>query len=186
MSGALRFDLARGRVSSAGVSALVILPAEALSRICEDLGAAGRQSLGAELGTELGRRVAERLGSSLERCSTEEFVEHLGAELALMGLGSLGVEYWGAALVFCVTHSPLSGAASPPGGAGDELFAALLGGALQRAMSRQVSVLAISRSDRTARFLVCSSEAQGNVESWLGQGADFAQVLARLNASEEA
>ncbi|MEN9581119.1 MAG: hypothetical protein RJA70_4128, partial [Pseudomonadota bacterium] len=102
MSGALRFDLARGRVSTAGVSALVILPAEALLHLCQDLGAEARQSFGASIGTELGRRVAERLGTGIERCSTEELVEQLGGELALMGLGSLGVEYWGQALVFSV------------------------------------------------------------------------------------
>jgi hypothetical protein len=56
---------------------------------------------------------------------------------------------------------------------------------MQRAMSRQVSVLPVSRSERTARFLVCNSEAEIEVQGWLSEGSDFGQVLSRLNGAEE-
>src|SRR5688572_30225756 len=107
MSGALRFDLARGRVTVAGIAARVVLPVEALSLLCRELSETQLASFGHGVGNEVGRRVAERLAPSMLSVSTEQMVDHLGGELALMGLGSLAAEFWGRALVLCVVDSPL-------------------------------------------------------------------------------
>ncbi len=181
MSGALRFDLARGRISLSGASAQVVLPAGALVQACADLSSDSLGHLGSAIGTEVGRRVNERLGRTLESASPEEMLDHLGGELALMGLGSLGLEFWGAAMVFTVTNSPLAGAGAVRENAGDSLIAGVLRGALQRAVSRQAAVISLGRVDETVRFLVCSDASAEQVHSWLTQGTSYADALARLN-----
>ncbi len=181
MSGALRFDLARGRVNLGGFGARVILPVEAISRLCRALDKEHMLDFGHSMGNEVGRRVAERLGPEMAMTTTEQLVEHLGGELALMGLGSLSLEFWGQAMVMSVVDSPfVFGDGSKPD-AGDQLLAAILQSALLRVTSRQLAVVALTRLDDTVRFVVCSTSARGHVESWLAEGCHYGEALARLN-----
>ena len=142
----VRFELGRGRVSIDGTEARLLVPADALLDLCKGAGRDSAKDFGRRLGTEMGRRVAARLDGT---SSVAAIVEHLGGELALAGLGSLGVEVWGRALVFTVNDSPL-------GGDGDALLSAVLEGALQRALSRDASVVPIARTDGKARLAVVS------------------------------
>lgn len=182
MSGALRFDLSRGRVTVAGIAARVVLPVEALSLLCRELPEAQLATFGHGIGNELGRRVAERLAPTLSSTSTEQMVDHLGGELALMGLGSLNVEFWGRAMVLAVVDSPLVfGDGGRPSDGGDRLLSSVLEGALVRATGRQVRVVALSRQDNTARFVVCNESAKRHVLEWLNEGCHYGEALARLN-----
>lgn len=183
MTGALRFDLARGRVNLGGVGARVVLPVEALSVLCRSLSEAELADFGHGLGNAVGKRVAERLGSHLNRVETEEMVDHLGGELALMGLGSLSVEYWGRAMVVSVVDSPFVFGDGRKPDSGDELLASLIQGALLRVTSRELSVVPLSRLDDTVRFAVCGQRARELIESWLAEGCHYGEVLARLNES---
>ena len=103
-------------------------------------------------------------------------VEHLGGDLALAGLGSLGAEVWGQALVFTVTGSPL-------GNEGDALLAAVLEGALQRALARDAAVVPIDRTDGKARLVVVSRATAGRVRQWLSDGVSWGDALSRLSAA---
>lgn len=183
MTGALRFDLTRGRVSLGGVGARVVLPVEVLSLLCRSLSDAELSDFGHGLGNAVGKRVVERLGSRLNRVETEEMVEHLGGELALMGLGSLSVEYWGRAMVVSIVDSPFVFGDGRKPDSGDELLASLIHGALLRITSRELSVVPLSRVDDTARFAVCGQRAREHVEAWLAEGCHYGEVLARLNES---
>ena len=60
---AVRFEIARGRVSLTGDSteARVLVPAGALGKLCESAGPDGVRDFGRNLGTEIGRRVGARL-----------------------------------------------------------------------------------------------------------------------------
>lgn len=169
----LEFNLDRGSVKLSGSLERVLLPADALAALLRGADAETRRDFARRLGTEAGRRVAERLDAG---ANSEAVVEHLGGEVALMGLGALGVERWGRALVVTVTGSPLRAE-------GDELLAGLVEGALQRAFGRHTAVVALGRDDTLVRLLVVSSNAAERVRAWLAEGTSFGDVLGRLNGS---
>jgi hypothetical protein len=116
--------------------------------------------------------MAERLDAG---ASLEAVVEHLGGEIALMGLGSLAFERWGAALVATVQASPLRAE-------GDELLAGVVAGALQRAFGRSPGVVVLQRDDSLVRLLIVSPPTAERVRGWLGSGVVWTDVIARLNA----
>jgi len=100
-------------------------------------------------------------------------VEHLGGELALMGLGSLGLERWGQALVLSMSHSPL-------GAAGDLLLGAVLEGAMQRSFGRDVVAIKLVRDMDQVRFLIAGHSGAHKVNGWLSQGVSWGDALSRL------
>ncbi len=169
----VQFDLDRGRISVHGSEARLLVPAEALLRLCAGAGDDGVKDFGRGLGTEIGRRVGARLGDG---SSVSAMVEQLGGELALAGFGSLGVEVWGRALVLTVTDSPL-------GGDGDALLAALLEGAVQRALARDASIVRLERADGKARLVVLRRTTADAVRRWLSEGVSWADALARLSSA---
>ncbi|HEX7671245.1 MAG TPA: hypothetical protein VF395_16740 [Polyangiaceae bacterium] len=173
---AVRFDLGSGRVTVGGQEGSeprVLVPADALRHLCASAGADGLTDFGRSLGTDIGHRVAARVGAA---SSVSTVVEHLGGDLALAGLGSLGAEVWGQALVFTVTGSPL-------GNEGDALLAAVLEGALQRALARDAAVVPIDRTDGKARLVVVSRATAGRVRQWLSDGVSWGDALSRLSAA---
>jgi hypothetical protein len=173
---AVRFELGRGTVSvngSEGPEPRVLVPADALRNLCTSAGPEAMKDFGRRLGTEIGRRVATRLGKG---GSVAAIVEHLGGDLALAGLGSLGAEVWGQALVFTVTGSPL-------GKDGDSLLGAILEGAIQRALARDAAVVPIDRTDERARLVVVSPATASRVRQWLAEGVSWGDTLSRLSGA---
>jgi len=134
------------------------------------------KAFGFEVGVELACRILNRLGERLELASVELFVEHLGGELALMGLGNLGVERWGHGLVLIVDGLPNHPRL-------ELAMASLFEGVLQRALSRDVAVLRFSRDDARTRFLCAAREVSSKIDGWLRDGVTFAEVLVRLHAA---
>lgn len=170
----VEFDLGRGQIAVRGSAERVLIPADALSALLAGSEGEARKDFARRLGTEAGRRTAERLGDT-SRSEIEAVVEHLGGDLAVMGLGSLGLERWGKALVFTVTGSPL-------GAAGDDVLAAVLEGAMQRAFGRDVGAVRLARDDAHARFLVTSRAGAELVQGWLSSGSSWGDALARFHA----
>lgn len=168
---AVKFDLTRGRVEIDG--ARVIVPVDALVDLCKAAGAEAVTDFGRRLGTEIGRRVAARLGDGAPGASLEAVVEHLGGEFALSGLGSLSLERWGRALQFIVEGSPL-------GRSGDALLCAVLEGALQRGMGRDATVVTLERDDQRLRLLVIGAEGARKVRGLLDDGIGWSEVLVHL------
>lgn len=174
-SESVHFDLARGRVALDAADSRLLVPTAALSALCRSAGLEAVRDFGRLIGTEAGRRVAERLGRDLDSASIEVVLDHLGGDLALMGLGSLGLERWGRALVLTVDGSPF-------GAEGDPLVASVLEGALQRALVRSVSVVPLQREDQRVRLLAVNAEAAAKVRGWLSKSVTWGEVLAKLNA----
>lgn len=170
-SGSVSFDLVRGRVDCGGEHVLVA--ADALVDLCRAAGDEAVSDFGRRLGTAVGRRVADRLGDSAASASMEEVLDHLGGELAVAGLGSLGLERWGRALVLTIEGGPF-------GQQLDRLLAAILEGALQRAFGRDCRATKLMRDDRQVRFLIASAASAGKVSDWLGSGVSYGDALARL------
>jgi hypothetical protein len=189
MSGTVRFDLNRGRVTLRDASGAsdertcrALVPVDALAALLEQVTPDGVSDVGHRLGVELGRRVRERLASELDRASTQTILDHLGGELALLGFGSLKLEVWGRALVFTLEGSALleviSGRTDDPA---SRLLSALLESALARGLEREAKVLPFARGTDSVRLLVCSASAQARVQGWLSSGCHYGEALARLN-----
>jgi hypothetical protein len=173
-TGAVQFDLGKGLVSIDRSSQRLVIPADLLTELCQGAGREVSVNFGQRLGSELGRRVAERLGPSTQTGSVELLVEHLGGDWALMGLGCLGIERWGRALVLTVEHSPL-------GSQGDDMLKSVLAGALQRALGRDVGITRLTREGSLVRFFVGSRPTAASVQSWLLEGSNWGDVLVRLH-----
>jgi hypothetical protein len=172
----LEFNLDRGSVKLSGSIERLLLPADALAALVRGADSETRRDFARRLGTEAGRRVAERLDGS---AGPEAVVEHLGGEVALMGMGSLGFERWGRVLVMTVQGSPLRGE-------GDELLAGIVEGALQRGFGRTASVVPLQRDDSLVRLLVVNADAAERARGWLGSGVSWGDVLSRLNGPGDA
>ena len=170
-SGSVSFDLVRGRVDCGGDHVLV--PADALIDLCRHAGDDAVSDFGRRLGTAAGRRVAERLGEGRTSATLEDVLDHLGGELALLGLGSLGLERWGRALVLTVDGGPF-------GQQLDRLLGAVLEGALQRAFGRDCHAAKLTRDDRQVRFLIASEGLASTVKTWLSSGLSYGDALTRL------
>ncbi len=177
-SQAVKFDLGRGVVQLDGSADRVLVPADALLALCNSAGEEALRDFGRKLGTEIGRRAGGRLGDAAA-AGLQDVLEHLGGDLALAGFGSLGLERWGRALVLTVANSPL-------GAAGDPLLAAVLEGAIQRALGRDASVVPLARDGESARLLVAGGNAAEKVRGWLGEGVAWGDALARLHARGDA
>jgi hypothetical protein len=176
-SKAVTFDLSHGLVHLEGAPSRLLVPAEALRALTEAAGSGATAAFGRAIGEAMGRRAASRLGAGqgVDAAPVESVVEHLGGELALAGLGSLGLERWGRALVLVVDQSPL-------GAGGDGLLGAALAGALEAAAGREVRTLLLGRDGVRARFLVGGRAGVARVEAWLEAGVPWGEALVRLHA----
>lgn len=178
-SAPLRFDLNRGRIHNREGDAFLLLPISVMSELCRSLSEDSLVSFGYAVGTEIGRRLASRLNDGSG--SVAEIVTEVGTELATAGLGTLGVEIWGKALVFTLKDTPLSFGGMETVDRADPLLGAILAGILMRAFSRDANVVALGRSHGLARFVVCSLSTSEQVESWVSSNLSSIEVLARLN-----
>jgi hypothetical protein len=169
---ALEFDFARGQIRMANAGARVVVPCDALLALCQGASEDAVRDFGRRLGTEAGRVMNDRLGEAWQ-ASLETVLEHLGGELSLMGLGSLGLERWGQALVLSFNHSPL-------GGAGDLLLGSVLEGAMQRSFGRDTVAIKLMRDEQTVRFLMAGRSGADKAGNWLAQGVPWGDVLSRL------
>lgn len=167
------FDLGRGRIALRDSGERVLVSPDALLALCANAGDEALLDFGRRLGTEAGRRCAERLGEAAS-VSLEALVEHLGGDLALMGMGTLALERWGQALVFVITDSPF-------GAAGDRLLAAVVEGALLRAFGRNTGVVRLERNDNRSRFFVTSPQGAERVRSRLASGTGWGDILVQLD-----
>jgi hypothetical protein len=109
----------------------------------------------------------------------ESVLEHLGGELALAGLGSLGLERWGRALVLVVDQSPL-------GANGDPLLESVLAAAVEAAAGRSARAVLLGRDGVRARFLVTGDAGVAKVKAWLAEGSTWGDALVRLHAPARA
>jgi hypothetical protein len=168
------FDLRRGAIELGG-GGQVLVPADALLALSQSADAEVAREFGSRIGTEIGRRVSERLGDGAG-ASVETVLEALAGEVSVLGLGLLGLERWGRALVLTVRNSPF-------GVAGDALLVSVLEAVIQRAFGRDAGVVRLAHEDAVARFLVTSRASAELVRVWLSSGATWSESLARLQAA---
>jgi len=179
---AVTFDLSSGQVHLQDSPSTVIVPAAALADLCASAGEEATARFGRAIGEAMGKRIAGRLGgpqasrAEVETATIEGFVEHLGGEFALTGMGAVTLERWGKALVFVLDRGAL------PAG----LVAALFEAALQVATGRSVRCIRIMEEQVRSRYLVTSVSAAGRVQGWLSEGASWGEALVKLHAAQQA
>lgn len=168
---AIIYDLARGQLRDDEGASRLNLPAHLLLRLCDHAGTEGASEFARALGAELGRRVADKLGSEKDTANVEVWTEHLGGQLALVGLGNMLVEQWGRALVVRISGGP-AGMTT--------ILEGVLEGALQRGLSRKVTAVGFERGNET-EFLVISDDAAPRVQSLVEGGFSLGQVVEELH-----
>lgn len=180
--GTLSFDLAEGLVRLGG-EARVLLPASVLLSIVGAATGDARRAFGRALGESIGHVATIRMKEedfaaplALVDASPEAALSELAAAWALAGLGSLGMERWGRALVMSIDNSPL-------GREGDELLEVVLEGALESATERRVHVLRVDRNRIKSRFFVGNANAVAKVRALLEQNTPWADALSTLHTS---
>lgn len=168
---AIVYDLARGQLHDDEGAARLNLPVHLLLRLCEHAGPEGAMEFARALGEDLGRRITDRLGEAGASADIQAWTEHLGGQVALVGLGDLAVEQWGRALVLRVSGAP----------AGlDRLLESVLEGAIQRGLGRHVSLVGFTRAEQI-EFLVLSPEAAQKARGMALNGAGLGQVIEDLH-----
>ena len=105
---AVELDLRQGAIRLSDHAPRALVPMSSLLALLHSAGLDAARAFGHRLGEAATARIASRLGSpgAIAGASAEAVVTELGAELALLGLGSLSLERWGRAAVFAVAHAP--------------------------------------------------------------------------------
>lgn len=165
------YDLARGQLRDDEGASRLNLPAHVLLRLCEHAGPEGTSEFAQTLGAELGRRVADKLGSEKDAANVEVWTEHLGGQLALVGLGDMKVEQWGRALVLRISGAP---------DGMTKILEGVLEGALQRGLSRKATAVGFERGNET-EFLVVSDDAAPHIRSLAKGGSSLGHVVEELH-----
>lgn len=168
---AIVYDLARGQLRDDEGAFRLNVPMHLLLRLCEHAGADATSEFARSLGSEVGRRIAGRLGQEVGRAGVEAWTEHLGGQVALLGLGNLRVERWGKALVLRMTGSPPNS---------ENFVADVLGGALQRALGKDVGLVAFADPD-SAAYLVLSPASADRARGLQAAGQGLGQVVETLH-----
>jgi hypothetical protein len=171
---AVRFDLPRGTVRTLrDDDRVVLVPTAALDEVVRSAPPTAVEALGRALGAAIGRRAVASMGDP-QSASIDAFVTHLAGEAAIAGVGLLGVERWGRAVVVSIEDSPLVGT----------LLAPLVASALEVASGRRVWCTLLSRDDHVARVLVGSEQAVGRVRGWIGSGIAWGEAVVKLHGGE--
>ncbi|MBW2453295.1 MAG: hypothetical protein JRI68_02240 [Deltaproteobacteria bacterium] len=181
-SEAVTFDLAFGHLHLDGAPSRVMVPADALLKLCLAAGADQAADLASAVGEALGRRVAVRMAAgnddraaAVRAAGLEAVVEQLAGELALVGMGALSAERWGRALILIVDQSPF-------GDAGDDFMAEVLQAGLHGLTGATESrVLRLHREGVRARFVVVSGKAVAAVRARIERGDNWGSVIAALH-----
>lgn len=184
---ALRIDLARGQLALSGLdsgsASRMLVPLDSMIDLLSSCEPEAITAFGAAIGTDIGRRIQTRLGSAIGQASLELYLEHLGGEVALMGLGNLSLERWGYAVVLVLQGLKDATAL-------ELLVSSLLEAALQRSLSRDVSVVSFGRppsadSEPALKFALLGSHAKDEVEQALASGKSYGDVLTHLHQMTE-
>ncbi len=110
---------------------------------------------------------------TLRSLSLMDVVDLIGGELALLGVGSLRTERWGAALVFVLDPCSLDARA-------DGLLAGIVEGAVAAAGGRELRAVVVDREDRSVRLLICSEATRARAEQLRAEGLAFTTIVSAL------
>jgi hypothetical protein len=171
---AVRLDFPRGAALASDDERVVLLPAAALTELTLEAPAELRLTLGKAMGASLGARVASRLGGSEGAAKTtlEGFLNELAGEVAASGLGTLGLERWGRALVVTVGNAAVED---------DSFLAGLVGAALATATGKDTHAVHLTSTDGQAKLLVASRGTAERVRGYVAAGESFGVILEKLH-----
>jgi len=173
------FDLASGSVRLTAGEPQVLVSASIVAALVAS--APNARALGHLIGTDLAGRARIRRAMSgassadetMRDLSLMDVVDLIGGELALLGLGSLRSERWGAALLFVLDPCPLDARA-------DDLLAGIMESAIAAAGGRSLRAAVLEHEDRAVRMLICNEVAMKRVEAFRADRLSFTTILSRL------
>jgi len=165
------FDLARGAVSTRHGERVLVLSSEVVSTLVASAAKHGDLTAVRALGKRIGEQAASSLGSDVRGATPERVATHAAGVLSLLGWGALSLERWGDALVIVLEGAP----DLDPGKLG---LASLLGGMLTTLSGRDIACVPVA----SGRFVVVDPSVAEQVFSWAKEGADLAQIVAKLGA----
>lgn len=168
---AVVFDFGRGQLKDDEGGLRLNLPLGVLARLAEQAGPDATRDFAHGLGVEIGRRIESRLGAGALGADLAAWAEHLGGNIALLGLGHTQLERWGRALVVRLAGAPreISG-----------LLPALVESALGRASGRDVEVVAFEE-DGGAACLVLSRSSARRARELAAAGHGLGSVVEALH-----
>jgi hypothetical protein len=176
------FDLGQGAVRLTAGEPQVLVSASVIAALAD--AHPDPRPLGRALGGEIAERAILRVrrgppppGSpeGLRAYDLREVVELVGGEMALVGLGNLRVERWGAALVFALEPCALDARA-------DRLLEGVIEGAVAGAGGRIVHAAIIDRDEKWARFLVANDAVAARAAEMHRAGTAFPEILATIQS----
>lgn len=177
------FDLASGSVRLPTGEPQVLLPASVVSALVST--APASRDLGRLIGSEVAGRARIRRAMSgatnedtLRSLSLMDLVDLIGGELALLGLGNLRTERWGAALLFVLEPCSLDARA-------DALLSGIVEGAVAASGGRDLRAVVVDREERTVRLLICNEVAMKKAETLRKQGVGFTGIVSQLQGVAE-
>jgi hypothetical protein len=188
-SEAVTFDLAFGHIHLDGAPHRVMIPAQALVKLCHAAGEDETAELAHGMGAAMGHRIALRLApeggsdgdegrarrqTAVRAAGLERVVAELAGEMAITGMGCVSAERWGKALVLVVERSPF-------GPEGDDLVATVLQAAMQTMTASPARVIRLVRESDRVRFIVVSGATVDAVRMRLDRGESWGSVLAALH-----
>lgn len=179
--GTLSFELAEGLVRLGG-EARIVLPVSVLLTFVGAATADVRRGFARTLGESIGQVATIRMKEedfaaplALVDASPEAALSELAAAWALAGLGGLGMERWGRALVMTVDNVPLPRDT-------DDLLEVMIEGAIEQATGRKVHVALIERHRNRLRFFVGNARAVEKIRTLLTRNVAWAEALAQLHS----
>jgi hypothetical protein len=172
---AVRFDLARGSVLGPGEERQVLLSCAALDDLIVVAGPDAAASVARAMGTTIGKRVAQRLGGSrgVRESALDRVIPELAGELSVVGIGVVTLERWGRAIVVAIENPAVSHL---------PFLSAMVEGVLEAATDAPVRCAPLGRDEDIARILVAGDAAIARARDMLARGAQWFEVLARVQS----
>ena len=173
------FDLASGSVRLTAGEPQVLVSASIVGSLVAS--APNAREMGRLIGADLAGRARIRRAMTGGGASEEtmrsltlgDVVDLLGGELAILGLGNLRSERWGAALLFVLDPCPLDTRA-------DGFLAGIIESAVASAGGRDLRAAVLEHEGRTVRMLICNEVAMKRAEALRADGLPFTGIVSRL------
>ncbi len=176
LAGTVRFHVAEGFVEGLAGTRSLLLPSDALTRLLSEIPEKVAEAFGEQVSETFAKWILGRLGGA-ERVRSETIervVSEFAGAFAVAGLGHLGFERWGRAMVVVLT--PSSAPDAPPA----PFVRGILRGLLGRCTGQTLAVTSLGAVGAEQRYLVSDMASGVAVEECLRSGQVWSTALSSV------